>query len=283
MCEYQHKTIKLFTLFRLIDILGPVYNIAIIILIYMYLLWVLCTILSYCFCPFFRYHIATFLSQVITFSRHLIPPTLKSAVFDFLKEFLDTTSPEVLSKAEVEQQYVWATFLPYIKMVYAPSRKGGAAPVDTGLHDMSTEVAVLALENMLGRENLRTVLIKENLLDFVTCLPWYTCGRAQRRAVNLVRMLHQAPDVPLQLPSLLSIARAVIAKEFCGLTKVLNSSILDLITEVARSQWTLQQLFDCFIYVKDVVSRILSLFSEFLACTQMRTMGIESAYSVHIQ
>ena len=186
------------------------------------------------FCPFFRYHIATFLSQIITFSQYLIPPTLEGAVFDFLREFLHGTSPEVLRNTEVEQQYVWATFLPYIKMVYTPTRKDSAGLVDITLRDMSTEIAVLALENMLGQENLRAVLIKEHLLDFATCLPWFTHGRAQERAVNLVRMLHQAPDVPLQLPSLLNISRAIIAKEFCGLTKVLESSISDLITEVAR-------------------------------------------------
>ena len=156
-------------------------------------------------------------------------------MFNFLREFLDRTSPELLRNLEVEKQYVWTTFLPYIKMVYAPSRKDDAVLVDTRLRDMSTEVAVLALENMLGRENLRAVLIKEHLLDFVACLPWFTHGKAQKKAVKLVRTLHEAPDVPLELPSLLNISRAVIAKEFCGLTKVLESSISDLITEVATS------------------------------------------------
>ena len=155
-------------------------------------------------------------------------------MFDFLEEFLNETSPEVLRQAEIDQQYVWATFLPYIKMVYASRRKDVVLQVSTELRDMSAEIALLALENMLGRENLQTVLIRERLLDFVTCLPWYTCGRAKTRAISLVTMLHQAPDVPHQLPSLLNISRAVIAKEFCGLTKVLESSISDLITEVAR-------------------------------------------------
>ena len=155
-------------------------------------------------------------------------------MFDFLEEFLDETSPEVLRQAEIDQQYVWATFLPYIKMVYVLRRKDVVLQVSTELRDMSAEIAVLALENMLGRENFRTVLIRERLLDFVTCLPWYTCGRTKTRAVSLVTMLHQAPDVPHQIPSLLNISRAVIAKEFCGLTKVLESSISDLITEVAK-------------------------------------------------
>ena len=71
------------------------------------------------------------------------------------------------------------------------------------------------------------MLIREGLMDYITCMPWYTTGAAEQRARALVRMVQQAPDVDLQPPSLLNIAKAFISKN--GLQTVVHLSVPEIL------------------------------------------------------
>ena len=72
-------------------------------------------------------------------------------------------------------------------------------------------------------------LVKDGLVDFVTCLPWcHPRGlRAHQQACELVSHLRE--DTQLQPPSLLNIAKAKLAFMHYGLKKMLDTySIHDL-------------------------------------------------------
>lgn len=73
------------------------------------------------------------------------------------------------------------------------------------------------------------MLIREGMVDFVTCLPWCLSqgSRAHQQACELVSHLRE--DTPLQPPSLLNIAKAKLAIMHFGLKKMLDThSIHDL-------------------------------------------------------
>ena len=59
--------------------------------------------------------------------------------------------------------------------------------------------------SLVTRKNNHDVLINEDLLDYVTCLPWHTSGLGQERAKELVTMIQLTTDVNIQPPSLLLI------------------------------------------------------------------------------
>ena len=89
--------------------------------------------------------------------------------------------------------------------------------------------------SLLTKQNDLKVLIKEDLLDYVTCLPWHTSGSVQQRAKELVTTLQQATDVNIQPPSLLNMTKATVAKLYCGLDKVLEHSVPELVWELLNN------------------------------------------------
>lgn len=157
----------------------------------------------------------------------------EAQVLQATSDFLQVVDADQIRATELSYDFLWMLFRPFVCQLYVaePNRPS----VCKELRDKSLEMAILTLENTMGREHHRQVLMKEGLVDFVTCLPWHTTGPAHQRAFRLARMIHQAPEVNLQPPSLLNITRATVAKEFCGLRKVLNLSLSDLISELAVS------------------------------------------------
>ena len=147
-----------------------------------------------------------------------------------MSEFLQVVSADQIRATEVNHSFLWMLFRPFVCQLYTATPRYPS--VGVALQERSLEMAILTLENTMGREFHRQVLAKEGLVDFVTCLPWHTTGPAQQRAFQLARIFQRAPEVHLQPPSLLNITRAIVAKEFCGLRKVLSLSLSDLISEL---------------------------------------------------
>lgn len=91
------------------------------------------------------------------------------------------------------------------------------------------EVGVISLQNMMLGEETRQVLLTEELVDFVVCMPWYLPSGSppQIRAWELIRSL--STYMKLEPPSLANIARAKLATDTFGLERTLNAySISDL-------------------------------------------------------
>lgn len=97
---------------------------------------------------------------------------------------------------------------------------------------------MIALHNMLGRANHRDVLKHEQLFDYVTCLPWHTTGQVFTKSQAFVKMIQNAPDIQLEAPSLLNIAKATVAKHYCGLRLVIQMSVPELFAKIYDSYYS---------------------------------------------
>ncbi len=154
---------------------------------------------------------------------------------------------EAASPAEIRQhdKVLWGTFLPYLRYLYKPSAiesvtaenavaKGGHSR--THLHITCCNVLLYGLETVLGGyiDHHLEILVKEGLLDYTICLPAVLPGECQPRARSLVNELGKHRQ--LQPPSLCTLAKAHIAKMFCGLQPVMEiNSIGEFVYKYFRS------------------------------------------------
>ena len=146
---------------------------------------------------------------------NLFPLHLRQKMLDLMSEFLERGTLAEIRHYEEEMECTWDTFQPYIRFLYTPSTS------DTEpLHILCCNVLLHGLENALGRGHHLEVLIKEGLLDYTTYLPAVLPGECQPRARSLVNELGKHRQ--LQPPSLCTLAKAHIAKTFCGLQPVME-------------------------------------------------------------
>ena len=179
----------------------------------------------------YRYHTSVFLSQMVLVSPLLIQNNEHlDKIRTFITDYLHKADPKKITQYEIKYSYMWATLLPYIKLAYLPSTPCNEPMLL--LQDMGLQTILIALHGMLNRAVRREVLVKEGLVDFLICMPWYTTGPAKERARAVVRMVQQAPDMKLQPPSLLNMAKACVAKHYVGLPTVVQLSVPDILQHV---------------------------------------------------
>ena len=143
-----------------------------------------------------------------------------------MSDMLEAASPAEIRQYEEKEGLVWGTFLPYLQYLYKPSNlknKDSATERDTTRAEFYVSycnVLLYGLENALGREVHLEILVKEELLDYTMCLPAVLPGECQPRARSLVNELGKHRQ--LQPPSLCTLAKAHLAKIFCGLQPVME-------------------------------------------------------------
>ena len=162
-----------------------------------------------------------FIAQLALVSPHCIPEMRRHFINRYmLEQFFETVTYEEVRDAEIKNWYVWQKFMPTVKLAYVPD---AVTPPPTDevrrMQLLSLRLVIFSLQNMLGRTKHRQVLLEEGLLDYVVCMPWFVppSRPLKRQAQDLVSMLANFPDVDMQPPSLLSIARACLAKAHFGL------------------------------------------------------------------
>ena len=170
------------------------------------------------------------LAQVGLGSPHLmfdsIPPHLLHQILYLMSDMLEATSPAEIRQYEEKVEIVWCTFLPYLRCLYKPSAveeaktTNSVGDIRSNLHISWCNALLHFLENALGRELHLEFLFKEGLLDYTMCLPAVLPGECQPRARSLVNELGKHRQ--LQPPSLCTLAKAHIAKTFCGLQPVME-------------------------------------------------------------
>ena len=150
---------------------------------------------------------------------------LKNTIILKMKEMVQNN--QMIIQYQEDAGHFFLTFQPVIHVLYRPTYN-----IQPQLQTICQELIVVSL---LTRKNNYEVLIKEDLLDYVTCLPWHTSGSVQQRAKELVTMIQQASDVSIQPPSLLNITKATVAKYYCGLDKILQLSVPELVWEFIKN------------------------------------------------
>ena len=175
------------------------------------------------------------LAQIGLGSPHLlfdaISPHLLDQILNLMSQVLEAATP-----AEIHQydRSWWDTFLPYLRCLYTPSTIEGVTAENSistlgedarsKLHICCCNVILYGLETVFGRyvNHHLEVLLKEGLLDYTLCLPAVLPEECQPRARSLVNELGKHRQ--LQPPSLCTLAKAHLAKTFCGLQPVMEMS-----------------------------------------------------------
>ena len=145
-----------------------------------------------------------------------------------MSDLVETVQPAEIRQYEVKIRMVWRTFLPFMQLLYKPVKSIDQDTKYTSdiedlkhiFHVNCCNVLLHGLENTLGRQLHLEVLLKEGLLDYTMCLPAVLPGECQPRARSLVNELGKHRQ--LQPPSLCTLAKAHIAKTFCGLQPVME-------------------------------------------------------------
>ena len=192
-----------------------------------------------------------FFAQLVTSSPHLLGPELTLKLYNFVKIFLEKADYKEIREHEVKNGYIWSTMLPFMKLAYFPYSTSkhtcsstthadvSSSDVETmrKLQELCVEAGIFSLQNMLSGAPAREILVKEGLVEYVTCLPWCTLpgSRAQERATELVFALGQ--KLQLHPPRLGTLTRAQLAAWHFGLEKVLQTlSVHELLAEVYQLQ-----------------------------------------------
>ena len=146
-----------------------------------------------------------------------------------MSDVLEAVSPTKLRQYD---ESIWHPLLPYFQYLYKPSAIGsvtaedsvsdGREDVETRLHISCCNVLLYGLESIFGKhvDYHLEVLLKEGLVEYTMCLPAVLPGECQPRARSLVDELGKHRQ--LQPPSLCTLAKAHIAKTFCGLQPVME-------------------------------------------------------------
>ena len=183
----------------------------------------------------YRYFTGVFVAQLALATPSSIPGSLCKSVNHFLTEFLATATYEQIRDSEIKHWYVWQTFVPYVKLAYFanPAHHQLSTDIRT-MQTLSLRLIIFGLQNMLGREKHREVLVQENLLDYVVCMPWFVPEPLKQQARDLVAMLASSPDINMQPPRLLSVTKALLAKSCpgLGLEKVVKLSAGEIATQL---------------------------------------------------
>ena len=155
-----------------------------------------------------------------------MPSDLQRQVSDLMSAMLET-SPTEISQFEEKDGTVWPTVLPYMRFMYTPLRSKdtntSTEKTRTGnldLHIQCCNVLLHGLEIVLCRDVHLEVLIDEGLLGYCMCLPAVLPKECMPGARSLVNELGRHRQ--LQPVSLCTLAKAHIAKSFCGLDAVME-------------------------------------------------------------
>ena len=199
----------------------------------------------------YRYFSCVFYCQLLTSSPKLFTLKQKLTIAQFMSDFLNEATPKEIRDHEVKNGYKWSTVTPFVKVAYYPHlNKELSMDVhkDTNTTDTQTdddlvklnmlsihckEMGVFSMQNVLHDEDIRDVLVREGLLDYIICMPWNVPqeSRVKLRAKELVVYLSQ--HMQLQPPSLVNVTKARLASLHFGLDRVMNTfSVHELLSGV---------------------------------------------------
>ena len=169
-------------------------------------------------------------------SPQYIPLEYCGKICDTMQTFLQSTSYKTVKEGEIKHWYVWSTFLPYVKLLYTPHCPMPSDGMMRRLQLLSLEMILFGLRNMLSRENHQTVLMKEGLVDYITCCPTHVPKILQPQAKELVNMVTSSPDIRPQPAKLTNIVKACLAKVHFGLEQILSMSVSEIVTTLVSQQ-----------------------------------------------
>ena len=126
-----------------------------------------------CLCSSLRYFATLLFALIITQSPELIPPSLLPLLHIFTEQFLSTTDHQVIQQMEAKYEYIWSTIVPFVNLAYFPYLNPKYIPTHFNSDERQTtkqlqllciEAGVFSLQNMLSGNQVREILVQEELV-----------------------------------------------------------------------------------------------------------------------
>ena len=150
----------------------------------------------------------------------------------FMKTFLCSTTYDEVHNAEKEAMYFWSTMKPFINLVYFHYDKhinSLAVQQNQVLKDLyltSVQAGIFSLKNMSFSDDFKNIIEKEELTDYLTCLPWYVPEVLREDAELLVQLVNI--KIKPQPPQLVNIVKGYLASYCCfTLEEVMSPLFID--------------------------------------------------------
>lgn len=100
------------------------------------------------------------------------------------------------------------------------------------LRKLSFEVTLLFLHSKVARPCHSAVIAKEKLGDYIVCLPWHVDPACKKNARDMVKDL--GVHMKLQPPKIGPMIRAMLAKKYFGLERVIEAnSLSELLQQIS--------------------------------------------------
>ena len=169
---------------------------------------------------------STFLAMLATGSaaRHLLSDEHLRSISAYLATFLKSVDLDQLYEYEEQFGMYWVTMEAHVRVAFTPLRPVNNPQQVSEVKQQdkyelllySIEVAIVGMQVITHRnlesDDVQDVILKEDLLDYFRCLPWYTDlpvqSKAKERAQHLLKNLENMLEQP---PTLRNAAKAKLA------------------------------------------------------------------------
>lgn len=191
------------------------------------------------------------LSQLVLVSPSFLPSSVLEGMYQHMSKFLAEVDADALAQHEKSTGCFWSVFEPFVKLLYIPNTPLVAEEEEVEAEEyppsflsqdnvntssqsrdhtisrlqlLAIQTTLLALYMMLlDREDGHACvegMQRENLISFIITAPSHVPTALRREAIKLTQRL--GSHMTLQPPSLVSLAKASLAKFHFGLERVLR-------------------------------------------------------------
>lgn len=146
----------------------------------------------------------------------------------FMKTFLRENTYDQLHEAELETTYFWSTYKPFVQLVYIHYHRLTSGPLAQKVPLIQPllltclQAGIFSLQNMCLSEDSANILEKEELVDYLTCLPWCVPQELRGEAEVLVRIV--GTKIRPRPPTLQNIVKATLACNNVALSEIMDPS-----------------------------------------------------------
>ena len=147
-----------------------------------------------------------------------------------MQTFLCNTTYNEVHIAEEKAGYWWSTMKPFVHLVYFHYNKhikflANENPVLKDLYLTSVQAGIFSLKNMSLSDIYKDIIEKEELTDYLTCLPWYVPQVLREDAELLVQLVNT--KIKPQPPQLVNIVKGYLASDCFTLEEVMSPLFID--------------------------------------------------------
>ena len=149
----------------------------------------------------------------------------------FMQTFLGSTTYDEVHNGEEEAMYFWSTMKPFVNLVYFHYNKhinSLAVQQNQVLKDLyltSIQTGIFSLQSMCLSDDFKNIIGKEELTDYLTCLPWYVPEVLREDAELLVQLVNM--KIKPQPPQLVNIVKGYLASYCFTLEEVMSPLFID--------------------------------------------------------